>query len=390
VATKLGIAAAIALAAASAIPGSGGSGLAAGPPGADLGLAKTVSNPAPNVGDTITFTVTLSNAGPAVATSVQVSDLLPAGLSFVSATPSQGTYASGSGLWTVGTVTTTTPQTLQLSAVVVSPKRQRNEARILNADQADPAGGNNKARATETPQQADLGLKKTVSNRAPNVGDTITFTVTLTNKGPDSATTVGVFDQLPAGLTFVSATPSQGAYSPGSGMWSVGTVTKTVPQTLQLTATVVSPGARTNTAVISDSDQFDKKTGNNVAEATETPQQAELGLVKTVDNTTPSVGQRVRFTVALTNAGPDPATSVEVSDLLPAGMVFVSASPSQGSYNPGSGVWTVGTMKNKTVLLRIDATVVSPGLHTNTAAISGADQFDPNTLNNAASASLVA
>ena len=167
-------------------------------------------------------------------------------------------------------------------------------------------------------------------------------------------------------------------------------MTKTLPQTLQVIARVVTPGVRTNTAVISASDQFDKKTGNNVAEATETPQQADLGLVKTVDNTTPGVGERVRFTVALTNAGPDPATSVEVSDLLPAGMVFASARPSQGSYNPGSGVWTVGTVKNKTVLLRIDATVVSPGLHTNTAAISSSDQFDPNTLNNAASASLVA
>jgi uncharacterized repeat protein (TIGR01451 family) len=136
--TRLGIAAAVVLAAASAIPASGGSGLAAGPPGADLALAKTVGNPAPNVGDTITFTVTLTNAGPADATSVQVSDLLPEGLSFVSATPSKGAYDSGTGLWTVGTVTTTAPQTLQMSAVVVSPKKQTNKARILTADQADP------------------------------------------------------------------------------------------------------------------------------------------------------------------------------------------------------------------------------------------------------------
>ena len=51
-----------------------------------------MSNPTPNVGDTITFTVTLTNNGPNAATSVQVTDLLPAGLTFVSATPSQGTY----------------------------------------------------------------------------------------------------------------------------------------------------------------------------------------------------------------------------------------------------------------------------------------------------------
>ena len=62
-----------------------------------------MSNPTPNVGDTVTFTVTLSNKGPNAATNVQVSDPLPAGLLLVSATPSQGVYDSGSGLWTVGT-----------------------------------------------------------------------------------------------------------------------------------------------------------------------------------------------------------------------------------------------------------------------------------------------
>ena len=67
-------------------------------------LSKTVSNPTPNVGDTITFTVTLSNTGPNTATNVQVTDVLPAGLTFVSATASQGTYDSATGVWTVGTV----------------------------------------------------------------------------------------------------------------------------------------------------------------------------------------------------------------------------------------------------------------------------------------------
>ena len=59
---------------------------------ADLALAKTVSNATPNVGDTITYTVTLSNNGPNDATNVQVTDTLPTGVSFVSAMPSQGTY----------------------------------------------------------------------------------------------------------------------------------------------------------------------------------------------------------------------------------------------------------------------------------------------------------
>ena len=102
-----------------------------------------------------------------------------------------------------------------------------------------------------------------MSDATPNVGDTITFTVTLTNNGPDDATGVRVADLLPPGLTFVSANPSQGIYLPASGVWIVGTVTTGAPQTLVLTVRVDTPDAQTNTATISAADQFDPNTGNN-------------------------------------------------------------------------------------------------------------------------------
>src|SRR5262249_45650729 len=65
--------------------------------GADLAVTKTVSNSTPTVGDTIIYTVTVTNGGPANATGVALTDLLPAGLTFISATPSQGTYNSSTG-----------------------------------------------------------------------------------------------------------------------------------------------------------------------------------------------------------------------------------------------------------------------------------------------------
>src|SRR5262249_20272990 len=79
----------------------------------------------------------------------------------------------------------------------------------------------NTSDAHDTPQQSDLALTKAVSNAAPNVGDNITFTVTLSNLGPNVATNVAVADLLPAGLNFVSATPSLGSYNSGTGLWSV-------------------------------------------------------------------------------------------------------------------------------------------------------------------------
>jgi hypothetical protein len=65
-------------------------------------------------------------------------NLVPAGLAFVSDTPSQGNYNSGTGVWTVGTVTTTAAPTLQIQATVFIPNPQTNTATVsadlFNAD----------------------------------------------------------------------------------------------------------------------------------------------------------------------------------------------------------------------------------------------------------------
>ena len=168
-----------------------------------------MSDPRPNVGDTITFTVTLSNNGPDSATNVQVTDLLPAGLTFVSATPSQGTYDPVTGVWAVGTVTTA-PLTLTIEALVAGPALQTLTRRHLSSARrpvrpVDPRG-NNTASAIEMPQQADrAGEQDRQRPDAQRRRRDLRFTVTLTNNGLDAATNVTVHDLLPAGLTFESA-----------------------------------------------------------------------------------------------------------------------------------------------------------------------------------------
>src|SRR5262249_58393320 len=124
---------------------------------------------------------------------------------------------------------------------------------VSGAAQFDAKTARNGDTARCNPQRADLQLGKVVSDPTPNVGDTITYTITLTDNGPNTATNVTVQDLLPAGLTFVNATPSQGTYVAATGVWTVGTVTTTTPQTLQIQARAVSPAAQTNTAAISHS-----------------------------------------------------------------------------------------------------------------------------------------
>src|SRR5262249_45807192 len=187
------------------------------------------------------------------------------------------------GIWTVGTVTTTTAQTLLIRATVVSPDQQTNSATISHSDQFDPDLGNNSPSVSETPQQADLAVIKTVNNQTPNVGDTVTYTIRLTDNGPDPATNVTVQDTLPTGLVFISAAPA-GSYNPTTGVWTVGTVTVGTPQILTITARVTSINAAPNTATISHADQFDPNPANNSDSAATNPQEADLFVSKTVSN----------------------------------------------------------------------------------------------------------
>ncbi len=292
----------------------------------------------------------------------------------------------------MGTVTTTTPQTLILSARVVSPLPAINTAAINHADQFDPNLGNNQASIGETPQQADLFLSKTVDVSRPLVGDTVTFTVTLTNLGQNTATKVSVKDLLPAGLTFDSAIPSLGSYEPTTGVWIVGTVTTAVPQTLQLLAKATVATPLTNTASINHADQFDPDLTNNTASITITPlvPKADLVLSKTADQSQAAVGTNVTYTFILRNLGPDTATGVTVTDPFPAGLVFVSAAvPSQGIYDPVTGVWSVGTLVNGTVAtLSVTARVTVMGPIVNNA-VAAADEIDPVLTNNNLSVTII-
>jgi uncharacterized repeat protein (TIGR01451 family) len=295
-------------------------------------------------------------------------------------------------VWTVGTVTTTTPQTLILSARVVSPLPAINTAAINHADQFDPNLGNNQASIGETPQQADLFLSKTVDVSRPLVGDTVTFTVTLTNLGQNTATKVSVKDLLPAGLTFDSAIPSLGSYEPTTGVWIVGTVTTAVPQTLQLLAKATVATPLTNTASINHADQFDPDLINNTASITITPlvPKADLVLSKTADQSQAAVGTNVTYTFIIRNLGPDTATGVTVTDPFPAGLVFVSAAvPSQGTYDPVTGIWSVGTLVNGTVAtLSVTARVTVMGPIVNNA-VAAADEIDPVLSNNNSSVTII-
>ena len=117
----------------------------------DLALTKTVSKPQPALQEVITYTLTLSNAGPANATGVEVKDLLPAGLTFQN---SNGNYNGNTGIWTVGTVNAGATVQLVISAKVTTVGTWFNKAEVSKADQPDSDSSPNNDNLLED----DLGV----------------------------------------------------------------------------------------------------------------------------------------------------------------------------------------------------------------------------------------
>ena len=150
--------------------------------------------------DKVVFTITVTNLGKDKATNVKIEDLLPPGLTFLSA--DSLAYNEGTGVWNVGEVDVgvSNSKELKIRATVAASGTFTNEAEVSTTDkpvQFDPDPTNNKDSATVVTREADLLVTKTVDDPTPNVDDLITFTVDVTNNGPDIANNVEITDYFP-------------------------------------------------------------------------------------------------------------------------------------------------------------------------------------------------
>ncbi|KPJ67326.1 MAG: hypothetical protein AMJ43_05615, partial [Coxiella sp. DG_40] len=224
---------------------------------ADLMLTKTVDDATPNLHQEITLTITLTNAGPGTATGVVVSDLLPGGISYTGATSSLGSYDNATGVWTIGTLANGDTATLYLTGTVETHELITNIASVTHSDVYDPNPDNNEDEATVNVPDADLELSKTVDDALTQVDNDITFTVTLTNKGPDVATGVEVQDILPQGDTAYVSDNSGGSYNSATGIWTVGDLAAGETVALEIVAKVTDYGVFDNFAQVWTSPVYD-------------------------------------------------------------------------------------------------------------------------------------
>lgn len=230
----------------------------------------------------------------------------------------------------------------------------------------------------------DLTVIKKVSNlpdaqSAPSflLGQKIIYSIEVQNIGTANATEVKVDDILPAGVTYVSSTPS--GYNNGTGVWTIGNLTKGSNTVLLIEGTLNKIGSIINTAVVSGTNEDPTKLGNNTSTVTiPVIEIADLSLTKVVDNTVVNVGSIVEYTITVFNAGPNAATNVEIKDKLPASLTFVSSSNLTNS--SGTLIGTVASLaKGASASFKFKATVSTAGLIKNVAEVSKSDQKDPDS-----------
>ncbi|KKK53887.1 hypothetical protein LCGC14_3090270, partial [marine sediment metagenome] len=196
---------------------------------ADLSVFKVADTATPQEGAVVKYTITVTNNGPFDGTNVLVMDTIPSRLTYVSHSTDQGTYSTGGGSayeWDVGDLAVGVTNTLTIR-VQVTPAQTgevvRNTARFISADQADISSPNDLASVDLRVGSTDLSISKIVGDPTPNVGDTVQYTITVTNNGLINGTNVDVQDLLPSGVTFNSAGPAGVLYNPASGLWNVTT-----------------------------------------------------------------------------------------------------------------------------------------------------------------------
>lgn len=355
-------------------------------PISDLSVVKTVNNSTPLVGTNVIFTLVATNNGPSLGTGVIVTDMLPSGYSFVTFSSTQGTYNNTNGIWTIGNLNNGQSQTLTITAVVLNSGNYLNTA-VISGTNTDNVMLNNTSSITTTPVlSSDISIIKHVDISTPDVNGNVIFSITVSNNGPSNATGVTVTDLLPSGYTYINNVPSTGSYNPTNGVWNIGNMLNQAIQTIEITASVNGSGIYVNTASVV-ANENDPNLTNNSSSATTSPfPLADVGVTKTVNNSTPNVGSNVVFTITAFNNGPSNATGTIVTDQLPTGYTYVSHVTSTGTYNNLNGNWIIGNLNNGvSQTLTITATVNTTGNYTNTAVID-ANENDTNTSNTQASA----
>ncbi|WP_410976469.1 DUF7507 domain-containing protein [Bacillus pacificus] len=326
-------------------------------------MVKSVDQTLVTLGDTITYTTLLTNTGNTNATNITFTDLIPDGTSFVSGSVTiNGLTQLGlnpnTGI-TIGSIAPNSSISIAFQVTATSTPPQNPIANSATASYtfiADPnapiVSRNVTSNTTFTTiNTATILSSKQVDKAFSHIGDTLTYTVTLTNNGNSSAQNVIFSDTIPSGTTFITSTfsingiPQIGA-DPSNGV-NVGTITagNTITVSFQVTVTSL-PTENPIVNFSSTSYQLvsppDPETSISNPVSTQI-KEAILSMTKNENISFADIGQTAFYTTSISNIGNTDATSIVFTDVLPSGLTFVPNTLTvdgvlQPDANPNTGV----------------------------------------------------
>ncbi|PGW56924.1 cell surface protein [Bacillus thuringiensis] len=344
----------------------------------NIQATKSVNKSVAAIGDILTYTVTIPNTGLLPANNAIFIDSLPNGTSFIPGTVTVDnvpqTNANPAAGISLGTINNGTSRTVTFQATVVSLPSQNPISNTANITfQYTPIAGGTTFNGLATSNSAgtqinlaDINGTKSVNKLFTDIGETLTYSIALTNIGNIAATNVIYTDPIPSGTTFIPGSVTvngvtQAGANPANGI-SIGSIAANSTTTTTISFQVFVPAIPQTNPILNSGTttyQYIPVPNQPAVSGTDTTNivstqvnNATVTMVKAVDKNFADIGDTLTYTVSFTGTGNTNANNVIFTDVIPTGTTFVLNSltidgTTQVGANPANGV-NIGSIPSGT------------------------------------------
>jgi len=358
-------------------------------PSPDLTVTKTDGVDVADPGDTLTYTIDFANIGDGEGENVVITDTLPDYVTFVSASDG-GSEAGGVVTWNLGTLPPGASGSVTLTVEIDSLFPAAGVYDLLNSvsistpTPGDDPSNNDDTDLTKVTAMPELAVTKTAAPEPVPAGDQLTYTINWSVAGSAPAQDLTLTDEVPEYVTFVSASDG-GTEAGGVVTWNLGDQNPGesgfVTMIVQVDTPLPNGMEIPNTAVLSDEGSaIEIPPAEDTAISTVISDHT-LHLTKTAEPAVAEKGGLITYTLDWSVTGNEPAPDLTLSDALPFGTQFVSASDG-GVFAPPNIVWELGDIQTPdsgsvTLVVRVNESLPNGIDIDNTAILSDSDPGTP-------------
>ena len=327
----------------------------------DLDVDITTDKNYYGLDEEVEWTISLTNHGPHTDNNCYVNGIKLEDI--VGFTPSKGTFDAATGIWKVGKLAKNEVVTLKVKTKTTSLGTVTLTVNAVNSTEDTNISNNVATKTIYIQELPKVVPTKDVNVTNPNYGDKVKYTIVVSNVGKITAD-VTLTDTLDKGLIFTGAS---GNYEYDSTTrtvtWNIDGLAVGQNLTFYVYATVDAYGVLNNTVTVGD---------NTVIRNVTVP---EITPDKTIDNDSPNFGDKVSYTVTVTN-GEFEANNVIVKDVVGNGLTVTDISDN-GQYDPITRTitWIVDLAKNEVKTFTVEATVSGYGNISNKVVVGNKTIF---------------